>query len=76
MCQRICIHSVPRSADEELYMNFVLIIWFISQSAIAVTSAQFERMEECKAALQSVQSEFSSETIKVGGGCYRSTAKS
>jgi hypothetical protein len=57
-------------------MNFVLIIWFISQSAIAVTSAQFERMEECRAALQSVQSEFSSETIKVGGGCYRSTAKS
>ena len=31
-------------------MHVVLIIWFISQSEIAVTSAQFEGVEECRAA--------------------------
>lgn len=55
-------------------MGFVLIIWFISQSAIAVTSAQFERVEECKEALRSIQGEFSGGVITVGGGCYRATA--
>ena len=57
-------------------MHFVLILWFVSQSAISVTSAQFERIEECREALRSVQSEFSgaSLAITVGGGCYRATA--
>jgi hypothetical protein len=54
-------------------MNFEMILWFISQSAIAVTSAQFERMEECTETLRSVQGEFSGGAIKVGGGCYRTT---
>lgn len=56
-------------------MNIVLILWFVSQGAISVTSAQFERVEECQAALRSVQGQFSGAAITVGGGCYRATAK-
>lgn len=56
-------------------MNFVLILWFVSQAAISVTSAQFERLEECQEALRSIQSEFSGAAITVGGGCYRATAR-
>jgi hypothetical protein len=47
-CASASVSFRAAAADEDLYMNFVLIIWFISQSAIAVTSAQFERMEECR----------------------------
>jgi hypothetical protein len=56
-------------------MKFVLIIWFVSQSAVAVTSAQFETFDQCRQALSSVQSQFPGEAIQVGGGCYQSTAK-
>jgi hypothetical protein len=58
-------------------MSIVLIMWFISQSAISVTSAQFERIDECREALRSVQAEFSGANlaITVGGGCYQTTAK-
>ena len=55
-------------------MGFVLIIWFISQSAIAVTSAPFDGVEECREALRSIQGEFSGGVITVGGGCYRTKA--
>ena len=56
-------------------MMFVLIIWFVSKAAIAVTSAQFETVEQCRNALSSVQHEFPGEAIQVGGGCYQATAK-
>jgi hypothetical protein len=56
-------------------MKFVLILWFISKSAMAVTSAQFETVEQCKEALSSVQAQFPGEAIQVGGGCYQAMAK-
>lgn len=59
----------------EARMKFVLIIWFVSKAAIAVTSAQFETVEQCRNALSSVQHEFPGEAIQVGGGCYQATAK-
>jgi hypothetical protein len=56
-------------------MKFVLILWFISKSAMALTSAQFETVEQCKEALSSVQAQFPGEAIQVGGGCYQAMAK-
>jgi hypothetical protein len=56
-------------------MKFVLIIWFVSKSAISMTSAQFETVDLCRQALTSVQAQVPGEAIQVGGECYQTTAK-
>jgi len=48
-------------------MKFVLIMWFVSKSAISVTSAQFETVDLCREALTSVQAQLRGEAIQVGG---------
>jgi hypothetical protein len=59
----------------EAQMKFVLIMWFVSKSAISVTSAQFETVDLCREALTSVQAQVRGEAIQVGGECYQTAAK-
>ena len=59
----------------EAQMKFVLIMWFVSKSAISVTSAQFETVDLCREALTSVQAQFRGEAIQVGGECYQTATK-
>jgi hypothetical protein len=52
-------------------MKFVLIVWLVSKASMAITSAQFDDLEKCKEALQTIQNKFPGEAITVGGECFQ-----